>query len=266
MGQFSDYTENKVLDHVLLTSAFTAPTNLYLALCTADPTDAGTGSTIVEPSGLGYARVSCNSSFSAAAARAITNDVAIQFPEASGAWGALTHWALCDASTAGNMLAYGALTTPRSPKSGDDPVVSIGELDISYDANGSSTYLANAMLDHICKVAAYTQPLSLYVGLANSAITDATTGDTIDEPAAGAYARLKHEAYDAASGGASENTGTIEFVQATASWATIGWWAILDSLTTAANVLHHAALNTAVVIGTSDDPTFSAGAMDITVD
>ena len=39
----SNYLENKILDHALGTTAFTQPTNQYLALHTADPTDAASG-------------------------------------------------------------------------------------------------------------------------------------------------------------------------------------------------------------------------------
>jgi len=45
MGSFSDFLENELLDHVFKTGAYTAPTNIYVALCTSTPDDADTGST-----------------------------------------------------------------------------------------------------------------------------------------------------------------------------------------------------------------------------
>ena len=53
----SNYLENKLLDHALGTTAFTQPTNQYLALHTADPTDAASGaelSTLAAANKTGY--------------------------------------------------------------------------------------------------------------------------------------------------------------------------------------------------------------------
>ena len=49
MGSFSNYLENKVLDHIFKTASFTVPTNICTALSTADPLDTGAG--IAEPVG-----------------------------------------------------------------------------------------------------------------------------------------------------------------------------------------------------------------------
>ena len=53
MSGFSDYLEDKVLDHVFGGNAYTAPTTLYVALYTVAPSDTGGGT---EVSGGGYAR------------------------------------------------------------------------------------------------------------------------------------------------------------------------------------------------------------------
>jgi hypothetical protein len=55
MAGFSDYLEDKVLDHVFGGNAYTAPTTLYVALYTVAPTDTGGGT---EVSGGAYARQS----------------------------------------------------------------------------------------------------------------------------------------------------------------------------------------------------------------
>ena len=52
-GAVSDYLENALLNHVFRGVAYTAPTAIYLALYTSDPTDANTGT---EVSSGGYAR------------------------------------------------------------------------------------------------------------------------------------------------------------------------------------------------------------------
>jgi hypothetical protein len=81
-----------------------------------------------------YARVDTSSAWgTAAASGTISNDAAITFAEATGSWGTVTHFALCDSGThgAGNMIIYGSLTASKTIGSGDTPQFSIGELDVS---------------------------------------------------------------------------------------------------------------------------------------
>ena len=134
MGSFGDYWEKKVLDHIFNKAAYTAPT-IYVALSTADPTDTGSG--LAEPSGNGYARkATAASDWNAATGTNPTvtdNANALTFNEASGSWGTITHFALMDAATAGNLLAYGALTTPKAISAGDTPQFAVGDLDVQLD-------------------------------------------------------------------------------------------------------------------------------------
>jgi hypothetical protein len=136
MGSFSNYLENKILEHIIGKTAYTMPT-AYLALCTADPTDAGTGASMNEVSNSnGYARVATSGAdWGAAASGAIANAVEKSFSEASGSWGTPTHFAILDSGTygAGNMLVHGSITTPKAIASGDTPKFAIGELDITLD-------------------------------------------------------------------------------------------------------------------------------------
>ena len=81
MGSLSDYAEGKLLDHVLKVAAFTVPTNIYIALSTADPLDDGSG--LTEPSGGAYARVLCNT-WDTAASRKTANTNQANFPAATG--------------------------------------------------------------------------------------------------------------------------------------------------------------------------------------
>lgn len=132
----SDHLENEILDHLFSVGAYTAPT-IYCALCTADPTDAGTGASMNEVANSNaYARVDASGCFgTAAASGTISNDAVIEFPEATGSWGTATHFALVDSGThgAGNLLISAALTTPRAISSGDTPRFAVGELDVSLD-------------------------------------------------------------------------------------------------------------------------------------
>lgn len=125
----SNYLENKLLDHALGTATFAKPAAVYLGLFTADPGEAGPGT---EVAGLGYARQQVQ--FSAASAGATENTTLITFPQAAGgAWGTITHWALFDASTAGNMLISGAFAASRVIADTDQLLINAGDIDITLD-------------------------------------------------------------------------------------------------------------------------------------
>ena len=131
MGSFADYWENKILDHIFGKGSYTPPT-IYVGLSTADPQDDASG--LAEPSGNGYARVETEASdWNAAASGALDNANLIEFPAATGNWGTITHFALFDAASGGNMLAHGALSEAKAVVASNIPQFSPGELDVSLD-------------------------------------------------------------------------------------------------------------------------------------
>jgi hypothetical protein len=131
MGSFSNYLENKLLDHLFGKASYTSPT-IYVGLSTADPLDDGSG--LAEPSGNGYARVqTAAADWNAAVNGLIDNANDITFPQATGSWGTITHFALFDAATGGNMLAHGALSQSKAINNGDTAKFAAGALDVSLD-------------------------------------------------------------------------------------------------------------------------------------
>lgn len=116
MAGFSDYLETKVLDHVFGGTAYTAPTTLYVALFTAAPTDTG-GGTEVNTSGTAYARQTIAFTTSGGTT---SNTSAVEYSTATGSgFGTVVAMGIFDASTSGNLLAYGSLTTSKSVSAGD---------------------------------------------------------------------------------------------------------------------------------------------------
>ena len=116
MAGFSDYLETKVLDHVFGGTSYTAPTTLYVALYTAAPTDAG-GGTEVSTSGTAYARQTITFTTSGGTT---SNTSAVEYSTATGSgFGTVVAMGIFDASTSGNLLAYGTLTTSKSVSAGD---------------------------------------------------------------------------------------------------------------------------------------------------
>ena len=131
MGGFADHWENKILGHVFGKGSYTPPT-IYVALSTADPLDDASG--LAEPTGDGYARVQTSASdWNAADGGSLDNAADVTFPEATGSWGTVTHFALFDAADGGNMLAHGALGQSKSVSSSETARFETGALDVSLD-------------------------------------------------------------------------------------------------------------------------------------
>ena len=141
-AQATDYLENLIIDHLFRTRTFGKPTALYLALFTASPADAGGGT---EVTGGSYARVNLapldtnwtatqggTSGNSSGTGGATANAVAITFPAPTANWGTVTHFAIMDALTGGNMLIWDALTAARVILNGDAaPTFPVGTLQLT---------------------------------------------------------------------------------------------------------------------------------------
>ena len=114
MAEMSNYLENALINVTLRATSYTAPTTVYVALYTSDPTDADTGT---ECSGTSYARQSVT--FGAPSNGVSTNSAAIEFPQAGGAWGTITHIGIRDALTVGNLLYHTPLDASKTIATGD---------------------------------------------------------------------------------------------------------------------------------------------------
>jgi hypothetical protein len=126
----TDYLENKLLDHQVGKTSYTMP-SVWIALFTAAPSDAGGGT---EVTGGSYARKSTAGADWVAASGGSTSNATVQtFVTATGSWGTVTHFALFDASTAGNMLRWAALTTSKTIGSGDVASFPVGNLVLTED-------------------------------------------------------------------------------------------------------------------------------------
>ena len=126
MAEMSNYLENALVNVTLRATAYTAPTTVYLALYSTDPTDADTGTEIT---GTNYARQSIT--FGAPSNGATTNSAAIEFPQAGSAWGTVTHIGIRDALTTGNLLYHTPLDTSKTIASGDVFRIASGSLSVT---------------------------------------------------------------------------------------------------------------------------------------
>jgi len=135
MTAMADYLEDNIRKHMFRTGSYTKPTVLGHALYTAAPGEAGGGT---EVTGGSYARIDrppldANWSAPDTTGGLTANLAAITFAAPSANWGVVTHMAILDATTAGNFLFYGALTTPKTINNGDAaPSFAIAALSITF--------------------------------------------------------------------------------------------------------------------------------------
>ena len=122
----SDYLKVNLLNEVLRATAFAAPGAVYLAAYTVAPTDAGGGT---EVSGGSYTRQTLT--FNAPVTNQVTNSADILFPIATAAWGAVVHFGIFDAPSAGNLLYHTPLSAPRTINTADQLRVPAGQLLVS---------------------------------------------------------------------------------------------------------------------------------------
>lgn len=267
MGSLSNYAENALLNHLTTNSAYTSVATIYLALATADPTDAATGASMNEVANSNnYSRKAI--AFGAAASRRVTQSGTVTYDAASGSWGTITHWAIVDSAThgAGNILAYGALSESKAVISGNTPSVASGQVYVEITANtGLSNYAANGFLDRMFRNQAFTVSAN-YVSLHTATCSDSAAGT---EVSGGSYARKEVDsvggvapAWEAVSGGAVQNADVITLATATASWGTIVAMAIFDA-STSGNMLWYDNDVVDQAVGTSDVVQFTAGALDL---
>lgn len=122
----TNYFLNCVAGNVFQTKTSPAiPTAYYIGLSTTAPAVDGTG--VNEPSiDAGYSRVPLTS-LSEPVDGLITNTLAINFDESTASWGTITHFVIYDAAGAdsGNLLMFGALSTPRAVEA--DTIMTIKE-------------------------------------------------------------------------------------------------------------------------------------------
>jgi hypothetical protein len=262
-GSLSDTIENELIDHVF-TAGYSAPGTVYIGLSTADVLDDASGN--AEPVGSAYARVAVIvTAWTAAASRAINNNATITFPKATGAWGTITHYAIWDAAsgeTAGDLIAHGALNTSKAIVNDNTPSVASGEIIVSFNAGDISTYLANALLDHLLGGSAYSTPnATIHVALSTADPTD--SGGSIAEPGGSNYARKPFTDWAAASGGATENSTDIVFNTPSGSWGLITYGAIMDALTSGNMLFYGTVTNQTPDNG--DTVQYTAGDLDVSM-
>jgi hypothetical protein len=142
-GALSNYSEQNIIRAMVRNTAFpTPPANVYVALWTVMPDEAGAGGT--EVTGGSYARQAISTGTSGtgvgsgftdvSAGNGATSNVSdITFPVATAGWGTILGIAVMDALSNGNQLWRSTLTTSSDILINDQFVIRAGQLTFSVD-------------------------------------------------------------------------------------------------------------------------------------
>jgi hypothetical protein len=249
MGSLSDYAKNKLMDH-WANVAYTPVPTLYLGLCVADPTSAGTGASMNEVADTGsYARAPI--SFLAAASRTSVQTGSVAFPKSTASWGTITDYAIVDSATYGdgNMLAYGHFSVAPLVVLDNTPTVSTAQISIAVNATsggaGYSDYLVHSLLNLMFRNTAFAQP-DTYLALSRTVLDDQDVIDTdFTEVTGTGYARVLIDqnggvspTWSLASSGATANLAAITFpTVGAAGWGAFTSDVLLDSASGTGNIL-----------------------------
>lgn len=143
-ASMTDYLENKIADHIFRTTTYSQPAVLAVGLLTGACSDSAAGT---EVTGGSYARVSNNpgnanwkgthasvTGVSSGTGGTISNAVVLTFPAPTANWGSITHFAIYDATSAGNMLFCNALSVAKTVNNGDAaPSFAVDSLTVQFD-------------------------------------------------------------------------------------------------------------------------------------
>ena len=128
-----------------------------------------------------------------------------------------------------------------------------------------SDYLENEILDLILGTGDFSLPSArqtggVYLGLSVASMGENNSGT---ELSGNGYTRVL-VAFDAASGGTTDNTSVIDFPACSGNaWGSIGFWSIWDAASSG-NMLLHGSFAVAKTIQVSDVLRIAAGDLDVT--
>lgn len=134
MSAFSNHLEQSLINATLRGGNYSGGA-VYIAVFESDPTDAGTG---IEVSDSGYARQQSHTTTPSdgwdaphATDGYTANSKTITFPAIVDGQVAVTHWAIYDAVTGGNLLYHASLTNPKTLDPSDVLSFPVGALKVT---------------------------------------------------------------------------------------------------------------------------------------
>lgn len=266
MSALSNAYETNAINHLLRATAYTPVGTLYVGLFTSDPGESGvTG----EVSGGSYARATITnnsgawSSTNTSGVLVRRNTGIIQFPEATAAWGLVTHWAIYESAIGGSdiMVAHGVFTTPKQISIGATPRITAAQLSISFNSlsgTGLSLYAQTKLLELIFGSVAFTTPAAVYAALGTGST------QTFTEWNDAGYARTA-VTFAAPTDGVTSNSGALTLNSSVISnTGPLTTFRVFDA-STAGSELVKGVLSSATTVAVGNSAKMAAGSISISL-
>ena len=279
MGAFSNYSSKKLLDHIFANGraqTWSPPAALYLGLFTSGAGLANnTPGEQTEVSGGAYAREKLNGTtnyFRPADGFEAVLHADVDWAVATADWGTITHVAVLDAASGGNVVLWSPLTTSKLIETNDIMGVLATDLVASLSSVGMSTYSAKKALDHMLangRAQTWSPSTSLWVALftGSNGLASNLPGSQ-QEVAGGAYSRLRLDGADnfmtVAANFATTLYADLEWPLATSYWGNVTHAAIMDS-EIGGNVISWGALTRPKLIETNDRCVIKSGNITVSL-
>jgi len=119
----TSYADLQAMKTLFVGGAAAAPATLYFGLSTSTIAIDGTGITEPSTAGTAYGRVAMTNNATnftvstiavgSGGGAQVVNAQPITFAQSTASWGTVTYWFASDASTGGNIIAYGLLSSSQ---------------------------------------------------------------------------------------------------------------------------------------------------------
>ncbi len=228
MSAMTNYYETTMLN-TMRGQAAVAPPAVYVALFLSDPTETGTAGTEVSYTGYQRQALALSSPTTTGTTVQVSNTTEIVFPTPTGAAGTVTHAAIMDAATGGNVLVYKQLTNQIVLTAETSPRFAAGEIALTMSAGNMDPTFKVKILNFLRGTT--INGFAPYLGLYNG---DPTTGGATELSGTG-YARLPlvlDVPTEQVSGQMqTANTNAAQSQPATVNWGQWAYGVIMDAET-----------------------------------
>ena len=129
--------EREILEHLFLGSGIPSRNELWIGLCSGEPSEDGSDKKELSGNGYGRKKYVGSDKFGGSAGGKVTSNATITLPYATSDWGNVTHFFISTTGIAGEtgdtLLAVNELTVEKTIEKGDLPRFKAGELTIQVD-------------------------------------------------------------------------------------------------------------------------------------
>ncbi len=256
VGHLSNYSEEKVLDHVLRNIPYSPASTIYVGLLTSLSAD---GASFVEVGVSGYSRQSI--AFGAASGGQVQNTNNVQFPAALADWGSIPYIGLFDSASGGNLLMWGEFTIAKFVA--QSAVFKIDASEMTVESKGAfSLYLRNNILELFLRNNSFSSPSSIYAGV--GAVVGSNNASISEPSGAAGYARDGAVVFTTPGDGTTANAVALSYLANGSNWGEINSAGYYDALTNG-NLLFVITLDDPRIIYDGDGIDFDANALDLRV-